>query len=121
MDIPGHRLIRTDHPSNDKGGGVCVYFKSSLPIQILSLSMLHECINFDIRIDGKLCNLTKGMYGITHYLTKGMYGMYANTAQIKSALASSNWEHAFSNSSIDKKVSILNETIINVMSNCISQ
>ena len=36
------------------------------------------------------------------------------------ALASFNWEQALSNSSIDKKISILNEAIINVMSNCIS-
>ena len=57
LDISGYRLIRSDHPSNDKRGGVCVYFKSSLPIQILSISMLHECINLEIRINDKLCNL----------------------------------------------------------------
>ena len=44
---------------------------------------------------------------------------YAHTVQIKNALASFNWEQALSNSSIDKKISILNETIINVMSNYI--
>ena len=44
---------------------------------------------------------------------------YANTAQIKNALASFNWERVLSNSSIDKKISILNETIINVMNNYI--
>ena len=44
---------------------------------------------------------------------------YANTAQIKNALASFNWEQALSNSSIDKKIYILNETIINVISNYI--
>ena len=57
LDISGYRLIRSDHPSNDKRGGVCVYFKSSLPIQILSISILHECINLEIRINDKLCNL----------------------------------------------------------------
>ena len=57
LDIPGYRLIRSDHPSNDKQGGVCIYFKSSLPIHVLSISMLHEYINLEIRIDGKLCNL----------------------------------------------------------------
>ena len=44
---------------------------------------------------------------------------YANTSQIKNALASFDWEQALSNSSIDKMISILNETIINVMSNYI--
>ena len=57
LDIPDYRLIQCDHPSNDKRSGVCVYFKSSLPIQILSISMLHECINLEIRIYDKLCNL----------------------------------------------------------------
>ena len=44
---------------------------------------------------------------------------YANTAQIKNALASFNWEQALSNSSFDKRISILKETIINVISNYI--
>ena len=44
---------------------------------------------------------------------------YANTTQIKNALASFNWEQALSNSSINKEISVLNETIINVMSNYI--
>ena len=57
MDRLGYRLIRSDHPSNDKRGGVCVYFKSSLPIQLLSVSMLHEFISLEIRIDDKFCNL----------------------------------------------------------------
>ena len=57
LDIPGFRLIRSDHLSNDKQGGVCVYFKSPLRLQILSISMLHNCINLEIRIDDKLCNL----------------------------------------------------------------
>ena len=57
LDIPGYRLIRSDNPSNDKRGGVCVYFKASSPVQILSISMFHGCINLEIRIDDKLCNL----------------------------------------------------------------
>ena len=43
----------------------------------------------------------------------------ANTAQIKNGRASFNWKQALSNSSIDKKISILNETIINAISNYI--
>ena len=44
---------------------------------------------------------------------------YANTFQIKNALASFNWEQSLSNSSINKKISVLNETIIIFMSNYI--
>ena len=48
-----------------------------------------------------------------------MHYKYANTAQIKKALTSFHWEQAFSYSSINKKNSFLNETIINVLSNYI--
>ena len=44
---------------------------------------------------------------------------YANTVQIKNALATFNWEQALSNSPVDKKISVLNERFINVMSNYI--
>ena len=57
LDIPGYRLVRSDQSSNEKGGGVCVHFKSPLSIQILRIPMLHECISLEITIHGELCNL----------------------------------------------------------------
>ena len=57
LDIPGYILVRSDHHSNDKQGGVCVYLKSPLPIQILIISVFHECINLEITVNGKLCKL----------------------------------------------------------------
>ena len=55
LDIPGYRLIRSDHPSpsNDKRGGVCFTLNPLTNTDI----KLHECINLKIRIDDKLCNL----------------------------------------------------------------
>ena len=44
---------------------------------------------------------------------------YANIVQIKNTLASFNWEQAPPNNSNDKKTSVLNETIIIVISNYI--
>ena len=35
-NISGYNLIRTDHPSNSKGGGVCIYYKESLAVQSLN-------------------------------------------------------------------------------------
>ena len=233
MDIPGYRLVRSDHPSNDKRVSVCFCFKSSLQIHIPNISTLHECINLKITFDGKLCNLIclfrspsqnmeefetfvknlelnlefifnknpyltavvgdfndkshiwyKGdkttasgskfeimtfHYGLTqiinkpthiledsascidlvftsqpnmvidsgvhsslhpnshhqflfakfdlkiYYPTRVSHCKYANTTQIKNAFVSFNWEQALSNSSIDKKISVLNEIIINVI------
>ena len=54
FDIQSYRLVLSDYPSNDERDGVCVYFKSSLPIQTMSISMLHECINLKITIDVNL-------------------------------------------------------------------
>ena len=55
METPGYDLFRVDYPSNTKRGSVCIYYRNSLPIKDSKYSILHECINFEIRIGGKLC------------------------------------------------------------------
>ena len=32
LEISGYSLVRSDHPSNNKRGGVCVYYKMFLPL-----------------------------------------------------------------------------------------
>ena len=56
LEIPGYNLIRADHPSEDKRGGVCIYYKNTLHLQLLDIHILQECINFKIKIENKLCN-----------------------------------------------------------------
>ena len=56
--IPGYNFVRSDHPSNSKRGGVCIYYKSSLPIKVLDINLLQECINFELIIGDKLCSFT---------------------------------------------------------------
>ena len=46
LSINGYKLVRTDHPGNVKGGGVCVYFKESLPVRYFPNSYLKECLLF---------------------------------------------------------------------------
>ena len=29
-----HSLVRADHPDNMKRGGVCIYYKESLPVRL---------------------------------------------------------------------------------------
>ena len=55
LELPGYNLFRSDHPSNNKRGGVCVYYKSTLPLRILNISNLDECINFEVSIANKFC------------------------------------------------------------------
>ena len=54
LENTSYDLFRADHPSNNKRGGVCIYYGNSLPFKILNIQFLHECINFEIRIRGKL-------------------------------------------------------------------
>ena len=55
LELPGYNLFRSDHPSNNKRGGFCVYYKSTLPLRILNISNLDECINFEVSIANKIC------------------------------------------------------------------
>ena len=44
LNISGYNLIRADHPSNSKRGGVCIYYKESLAVQTLNNIGLPECL-----------------------------------------------------------------------------
>ena len=55
LEISGYSLVRSNHPNN-KRGGVCVYYKNFLPLRVLDIKYLHECINFELKIGDKLCN-----------------------------------------------------------------
>ena len=32
IDIEGYKLVHSDHPDNNKRGGVCIYYKESFPV-----------------------------------------------------------------------------------------
>ena len=56
LAISGYNLIRSDHPSNNKRYGVCIYYKNFLHLRVLSIQYLQEYINFELNIGGKICN-----------------------------------------------------------------
>ena len=64
LEISGYNLIRSDHPSNNKGGGICICYKHFLPSRILNIcsifpknvQYLQECINFEMKIGDKFCD-----------------------------------------------------------------
>ena len=58
LEIPGYNLVREDQPSNSKRGGVCVYYKSSLPFRVINVKYLQESIPFELRIGGKCCKFS---------------------------------------------------------------
>ena len=56
LEILGYNLIRSDHRSNSKRGGVCFYYKSALPLRVLNIYYLQESISFELKMGDKLCN-----------------------------------------------------------------
>ena len=57
LEIPGYNLVRSDHPSNNKRGGVCIYYKASSPLRVINICFLQECIILEIMIGDKQCSL----------------------------------------------------------------
>ena len=37
LEIPGYNLVYSDYPSNNKRGGVCIYYKASLPVRVIDI------------------------------------------------------------------------------------
>ena len=56
LKLPGYKLVRADNPTNTKRGGVWIYYHNSLPLKVIEIQLWNDCINFEIRIGGKLCS-----------------------------------------------------------------
>ena len=56
LKIAGYYLIRADHPSNTKKGGVCIYYIHSVAFRLLNIHNLKECMNFETSLAGKIYN-----------------------------------------------------------------
>ena len=39
-----YNLIRADNPNNTKRRGVCIYYRDSLPVKVINLNILNECL-----------------------------------------------------------------------------
>ena len=53
LNISGYNLIRVDHPSNSKRGGVCIYYKESIAVQTLNNIGLPECLVYKVCLGNK--------------------------------------------------------------------
>ena len=56
LEIPGYNLVRSDHPSNNKRGGACIYYKSYLPLRMSDVSYLNERVRFELLLGDNLCS-----------------------------------------------------------------
>ena len=51
LSLQGYDMIRSDHPSNSKRGGVCIYYKEHLPfVRRDDITFLDECLIGEIKI-----------------------------------------------------------------------
>ena len=48
--LEGYNLIRSDHPSNTKRGGGCIYYEESLAVRLVDITSLSECLACEITI-----------------------------------------------------------------------
>ena len=44
LEIDGYNLVRTDHPNNIKGDGVCICYKEALPARVIGLPYLKAAL-----------------------------------------------------------------------------
>ena len=48
------KLVISDHLSQHKRGGACIYFRNSLPPKILIIHHLQESISFELQVVSKI-------------------------------------------------------------------
>ena len=48
-----YKLIRANHPKNIRQGGVCIYYRETLPLKIIQTNYLPECLVCEINYDNK--------------------------------------------------------------------
>ena len=53
LEIDGYILVRADYPNNIKRGGVCIYYKESLPVRVISLPYLKEALLLEMTYNNK--------------------------------------------------------------------
>ena len=59
FSIHGYAMLRSDHPSNTKRGGVCIYYKEHLPfVRRDDIANLDECIVGEIKVKNSKCFVT---------------------------------------------------------------
>ena len=59
ITIDGYNLIRSDHPSDSKKGGVCIYYKEHIPLILRDdIKTLDNCLVTEIRSQNEKCFLT---------------------------------------------------------------
>ena len=89
LELSGYNMIRSDDPSSNKRGGVCIYYKSTLLLKILNISSLDECINFEVSIANKIDRFMQ-LYRSPSQKLDGFQALKSNLAVHLDALSTNN-------------------------------
>ena len=57
LKIPGYIMYRVDHPSVVKRGGVCIYYKTILPLKVLSKTFFRNALILKYLSETKTVNI----------------------------------------------------------------
>ena len=57
ISINGYNLIRADLPSNNKRGGVCIYYRELLAVQLVKTNYLNQCLLCEISFNNEKVTL----------------------------------------------------------------
>ena len=53
LEISGYTFVGFDHPSNTKCGGFCFYYKNNLPLRVIVIGYLNECLTLELTVIDK--------------------------------------------------------------------
>ena len=53
VDTQGYNLVHADHSDNTKRGGVCIYYKESLPAKVINLPYFKEALLLEMSFNKK--------------------------------------------------------------------
>ena len=53
LELEGYNLVRAEQPNNVKRGGVCIYYKESLPVRVINLPYLQEALLLELNDQNK--------------------------------------------------------------------
>ena len=56
LEISCYTLVRSDHSSNTKCRGVCLYYKNNLPPRVVNIGYLNQCLTLERKVGDKICN-----------------------------------------------------------------
>ena len=44
LALPGFNLIRVGNQNNIKRGGVCIYYRKTLPVEVIIVKIINKCL-----------------------------------------------------------------------------